>query len=249
MSFHDESSEVSLLNREAFRRPIAVHDWTWQVLKRSEDFAVRSGGAFDITIAPLLSQWGYLPIGYLTDKSATYRDIILGPNQTVRFARPLALDLGGIAKGFAVDCAVKALRTAGFKNGTVNAGGDLRTFGKEPQKIYLRDPETPGNSAGVVLLQNRAIATSGVYFSRKLWHGGSVSPLIDPETDQPFVDEISVAVAAPDCVTADALTKIVLVQREEARTLLNWYDADAVILERGQSPRVLADDTPQFRKA
>ncbi len=143
MSFHDASSDVSRLNREAFRKPVRVHKWTWQVLTRAQEFSVRSGGEFDITIAPLLSKWGYLPGGYSSGAAATFRDIILGPDCTIRFARPLSIDLGGIAKGFAVDCAVSSLLAAGIKSGIVNAGGDLRVFGAEPHQVYLRDPAKP----------------------------------------------------------------------------------------------------------
>lgn len=247
MSFHEPSSDVSRLNRAAFNKPIHVHEWTWRVLTRAQDFAVTSGGVFDVTIAPLLSKWGYLPKGSATHDAATFRDIIPGPGCMIRYARPLSIDLGGIAKGFAVDRAVESLRSAGIKSGTVNAGGDLRAFGAEPQQVHLRDPTRPGSAAGVVLLQNRAIATSGIYFSRKIWRGAAVSPLIDGATHRPLVDNISVAVSAPDCLTADALTKIALARRDESCALLRWYDADAVLLERGKTPRVLAAHAPELR--
>ena len=246
MSFHEPSSDVSRLNREAFLNPVRVHEWTWQVLVRAQDFAVRSGGAFDVTIAPLLSEWGYLPRGSATDAAATFRDIILGPRRVIRFARPLSVDLGGIAKGFAVDCAVESLRSEGIRNGIINAGGDLRALGEEPQQVYLRDPTRRGSAAGIVLLQNRAIATSGIYFSRKVRGGVIVSPLIDGVTHRPLADRISVAVSASDCLTADALTKIVLTRREESCALLRWHEADAIVLERGKPPRVLATHAPQL---
>ncbi len=247
MSFHEGTSDVSRLNRDAFRKPVFVHDWTWQVLARAQDYALLSRGAFDITIAPLLCQWGYLPVEYAADQAATYRDIVLGPGRMVRFARPLAIDLGGIAKGFAVDRAVEALQAAGCKSGTVNAGGDLRTFGDQPQQVHLRDPLNPGRAIGVVSLQNRAIATSGVYFSRKVHGGMAVSPLIDGQTRTPLVENLSAAVSASDCLAADALTKIVLALGDRSYSILRSVGADAVLLERGSSPRVLFRDAPEFR--
>jgi thiamine biosynthesis lipoprotein len=247
MSFHEATSDVSRLNREAFRKPVQVHAWTWHVLACSQEFSVQSRGAFDLTIAPLLSKWGYLPMWYETDKAATFRDIILLPDGVVRFARPLSIDLGGIAKGFAVDCAVEALRAEGVECGIVNAGGDLRAFGDEAQEISLRDPAQPGKAAGVVSLQNRAIATSGVYYSRKMRRGVAVSPLIHGRTRRPFVSAISVAVSAPNCLTADALTKIVLARGEKSCAILRACEADAVILERGKTPRVFAAYAPKFR--
>ncbi len=247
MSFHEATSDVSRLNRDAFRKPVNVHAWTWQVLARAQEFAVASRGAFDVTVAPLLSKWGYLPTWYESDKAATFRDIILLPHGVVRFARPLSIDLGGIAKGFAVDCAVEAMRAEGIDSGTVNAGGDLCAFGDEAQKIYLRDPAKPGEAAGVVSLQNRAIATSGVYYSRKTHRGVAVSPLINGRTRRPFVSAISVAVSAPNCLTADALTKIVLARGKASCAILRSCQADAVILERGKTPRVFTADAPKFR--
>ena len=247
MSFHESSSDVSRMNREAFNQPVRVHRWTWRVLARAQEFALGSRGAFDITIAPLLSKWGYLPRGLPTDTAATFRDIILGPESLVRFARPLALDLGGIAKGFAVDRAVEALRDAGIEHGIVNAGGDLRAFGKDAEQIYLRDPSRPGKAAGVVQLRNRAIATSGVYFSWKNYRGAVVSPLLDGRNRQPLVQNVSVAVSAPECMTADALTKIVLARGEASAALLRASGADAVVLERGKTPRLLTAHAPEFR--
>ncbi len=248
MSFHEATSDVSLLNREAFRRPVRVMSGTWQVLQRAQDFAVQSEGAFDITIAPLLSRWGFLPAGYPTDPAATFRDIILGPDGMVRFARPLSIDLGGIAKGFAVDRAVEALQNAGIANGSVNAGGDLRVFGDEAQEVFLRDPARPGSAAGVVSLRNRAIASSGVYFSRRNYGGVVVSPLVHGQTRKALAKNISVAVSAPDCLTADALTKIVLARGEQSGAILRACQADAVLLQRGRTPRVLSADAPQFRQ-
>ncbi len=67
MSFHDETSEISRLNRDAFRMPVRVHDWTWQVLAVAQEYALLSGGAFDITIAPLLCRWGFLPAAHESD--------------------------------------------------------------------------------------------------------------------------------------------------------------------------------------
>lgn len=247
MSFHDPASDVSRLNRGAFHKGIRVHAWTWQVLNRAQDFAQRSDGAFDITIAPLLCRWGYLPHAYPADDGATFRDVILERRGTVRYRRRLSIDLGGIAKGFAVDRAVESLKRAGVREGVVNAGGDLRAFGPKSEKVYLRDPAAPGNIAGVVSLRDRAIATSGIYFSRRTRERSAVSPLINGCTRQPHTHDISVAVSAADCVTADALTKVVLAYRADSECVLRSFDADAVMLERGRSPRLLSAYASQLR--
>lgn len=235
MSFHEAESDVSRLNRDAFRRPVLVREWTWRVLARAQKFAFSSNGAFDITVASLLSQWSYLPKSYRTDKAATFRDIVLESGSRVRFTRKLAIDLGGIAKGFAVDCAIESLIGAAVEGGIVNAGGDLRVFGNRPQRIYLRQATNPGLAAAVVHLQNRALATSGIYFSRKMHRRVLVSPLIDGRTRKPLTENISVAVSALDCLTADALTKVLLARGASCGALLHAHKAEAVILERGKA--------------
>ena len=174
MSFHDAESDVSRMNREAFVRSIPVDKWTWRVLHAAQEFARESDGAFDITVGRLLAAWDYLPrpnpghpeprmfSGRGTSRTTTrfqtrevprfarddkpcWRDIILEKNHAVRFRRPLTIDLGGIAKGFAVDCAIDVLKKAGAQGGIVNAGGDLRGFGLQEETVRIRYPLDPGS--------------------------------------------------------------------------------------------------------
>ncbi len=210
---HDRASEVSLLNRAAARAPIAVHDWTRTVLRAARKFSHASAGAFDITL------------------EGGWSGVVIGRDGRVRFRRPLTLDLGGIAKGFAVDRAVEALRGAGACAGIVNAGGDLRVFGADPQSVQVRHPLDPGRRAGTILLRERALATSALYFAPALFDG---------RTGQPVTEEISVTVGAADCLTADALTKAALVLREAAQPLLARFGADAFLLQRQLPPRWLS---------
>lgn len=237
MSFHDRLSDVSRMNRDAFPRGVNVHPWTWQVMKTSKRFAEESQGTFDITVAPRLTTWNYLPRrDYQFSPIASSRDIFLRRNYEVFFRRGLIVDLGGIAKGFAVDRAVDALKENGIECGIVNAGGDLRTFGPASQLVHLRHPTNPVRVAGAVRLQERAMATSGVYFERRRYHGDCVTPLVDGRNRQPARELISVSVAAAECMIADALTKIVFVQHEKAAPLLARYHADALLLERSGAP-------------
>jgi hypothetical protein len=134
---------------------------------------------------------------------------LINKDDHVRFRRPVTIDLGGIAKGFAVDRAVEALQKAGAISGIVNAGGDLRVFGEHAQEVQIRHPLYPGRTAGMVRLRDRALATSARYFAPALFDGRS---------RQPLPDEISVTVAARDCLTADALTKIALALRGMQRS-------------------------------
>jgi len=240
MSFHDATSDVSRLNREAANAPVKIHPWTCRVLAAAQKFSAQSNGVFDITIAPLLQRWGYLPGRRLSRIAADWRDIILEPDHFVRFRRPLTIDLGGIAKGFAVDRAIEALRKAGVPQGLVNAGGDLRSFGAAGHKIDIRHPLAPGQAAGSIRLSGHAMATSALYYSRRQKGRHAVSPLINGQTRRPCVDDVSATVIARDCLTADALTKIVLALREAARPVLACYGADALLIERDLAPRFLS---------
>jgi len=229
MSFHDSESDVSHMNRAAFPKGVAVHPWTWRVMRFAQTLARESQGIFDVTIGSLLTDWNYLPqCGYYSDRRASAGDIFLRRNWTVFFRRQLTVDLGGIAKGFAVDRAVEALGTNGATSGVVNAGGDIRVFGREPQLVHLRNPGSPTQPAGVIRLRERALATSATYFSRRQHEGKPVSPLIDGRVSESVQKSISVSVAADDCMTADALTKVVFALGEEAAPLLARYGANAV---------------------
>jgi thiamine biosynthesis lipoprotein len=233
MSFHDPESDISRINRDAFQKPVRVDPWTFRVLKAAQRFSRESGGIFDITVAPTLSQWNYLPRNrQAIDAAATWRDISLRKDRRVRFRQRLLVDLGGIAKGFAVDRAVDALVRSGVRSGIVNAGGDLRVFGSAAQQIHLRHPAQPVAVAGAIQLRNRALATSAVYFTQRRWRGRKVSPLIHGGSRRPITDMTSVSVAAPDCMTADALTKVVFALRDQAAPLLALHRAGALLLER-----------------
>ncbi|HZR05712.1 MAG TPA: FAD:protein FMN transferase [Candidatus Udaeobacter sp.] len=237
MSYHDARSDVSRMNRDAFIKGVIVHPWTWQVMKVAKRFAEESQGTFDVTVARLLTKWNYLPnCCYQFSPTATSRDIFLRRNHEVFFRRALIVDLGGIAKGFAVDRAVEALKDNGVTAGIVNAGGDLRTFGPASRLIHLRHPRDPTSVAGAVRLRERAMATSGTYFERRKYRGIHVAPLLDGRTGQSGREIISVSVAAAECMAADALTKIVFALREKAAGLLARYHADVLLLEGYGAP-------------
>jgi thiamine biosynthesis lipoprotein len=237
MSFHDPTSDVARMNRHAAHEPVKVHPWTWRVLKCAQEFSRKSDGVFDITIARQLVKWDYLPkpdARFCDDGS--WRNIVLDDECNIRFRRRVIVDLGGVAKGFAVDHAVEALKGNGVTAGIVNAGGDLRTFGAASQLVHVRHPAEPTRIAGAVRLRERAMATSGIYFGRRKFRGKYVGPLLDGRTGQSGRELISVSVAAAECMAADALTKIVFALREKAAGLLAQYCADALLLERDGAP-------------
>jgi FAD:protein FMN transferase len=236
MSFHDPESDVSRTNRDACYKRVRVHQWTWRVLKSAQEFSRTTNGIFDVTMARQLVKRNYLPRYGARFGRGSWRDIILEATGHVRFRRPLLIDFGGIAKGFAVDRAVEVLKRKRVMAGIVNAGGDLRVFGSDSQLVHLRHPKQPNRAAGVVRLRERAIATSGIYFARAKNRRCGVSPMLDGRTGRAACESISVTVAAANCMTADALTKVVFALRDKAAPLLARYSADALLLEQDGRP-------------
>ncbi|MGH7953345.1 MAG: FAD:protein FMN transferase [Limisphaerales bacterium] len=230
MSAHDAQSELSQLNREAASRPVIVSRETFAVLRRADRLAAESKGAFDCTIAPLLARWQILPARLQRKKSGTWRDVRLLPGRKVYFRQPLALDLGGIAKGFAVDMAIERLRKHGVSAAMVNAGGDLRTFGAQPSLIHLRHPARPQLFAEKIQVRDAALATSSPCFTERSWQGRQVSHLVDSIRRTAVTGAVSVTVRARECWLADALTKVVLNAPRLARKLLAKHRAEAFVL-------------------
>lgn len=125
------------------------------------------------------------------------------------------LSLDGIAKGFAVDQAVASLRAAGVTWGTVNAGGDLRVFGSRPEAVHVRDAE--GRLRSIGALQEAAIATSGS------------AAIVDPRSGKKCAAGAAVSVIARDCMTADALTKVVALDPAGSARVLARFGARAIV--------------------
>jgi FAD:protein FMN transferase len=223
MSFHDERSEVSRLNRDACGEPQRVDAWTLAVLRRAQQIARLSEGLFDVSVAPLLVSEGLLPQrAALPAERADWRSLHLLADGRVFFARPLLIDLGGIAKGFAVDRATHALRRAGCTQATVNAGGDLRRFGARAELIHLR---TRAGLAPVAQLRCGAVATSAANAIRLSEPTQAIGHIVDPRSGQLLRGTASVMVAAPTCIVADALTKVAALAGPSCQPLLDRFGA------------------------
>lgn len=234
MSYHDENSDVSRINREAFNAEVQVDARTYRVLRAARLMAETSNGVFDITIAPQLTRMGFLPAHASFPKISSrgnWRDILLLPDNRVRLAISLNIDLSGIAKGYAVDLAIKALTDAGMSAGRVNAGGDLRVFGDAAQAISVRDPHAHTHTIPLLKLTQGAAATSAGYYSERQHQGRMVTPIIHPHRRTACESGRSVTVLAKDCMTADALTKVVYANPRTASAVLACYKARAMIVE------------------
>jgi thiamine biosynthesis lipoprotein len=238
MSFHEPTSELSLLNREACARDVTVSRHTLSVLSRAQRVAEVSDGAFDPTIAPLAVVAGQLPCppgAPDPDPEASWRDVRLDTRaRTVSFARPLWLDLGGIAKGYAVDLAVAVLRRCGVTQGSVNAGGDLRVFGPRSEVVLVdrgrgRDP--PDRA---VRLRNASLAGSGGTADNLRQLAGHFDGRSRCAAPARFA-----VVMARRCVYADALTKVVLAGDPNAHAALRRFGARAAVYAPGCGWRVI----------
>jgi thiamine biosynthesis lipoprotein len=235
MSFHDRASDVSKLNRAKAGRAVRVHAWTHHVLRQAQRFAIASDGCFDITIAPQLVKWKFLPRSdpnfRPNESDANYQHIELLDGNRVRFHRnEMLIDLGGIAKGFAVDRAVAELRKFGVETGLVNAGGDLRSFGGRTYQVAIRDPRLKGAASARLLLRESALASSAHYFAQRKWRGHEVTPIVDPHRRKCDRNYSSISVLAKNCMRADALTKILMLRGEESFSLLEKLGAAALLI-------------------
>jgi thiamine biosynthesis lipoprotein len=236
MSFHECASDLSRINREARERAVRVDPWTFAVLQAALDLNRRSAGAFDVAVAPALQRMGVLPRPAEGPPStvaacASADDIELLDGCRVRFRRPgMAIDLGGIAKGFAVDRAVDALREHAMPSGLVNAGGDLKAFGPQPHTVHVRDPRDAGRLICAVELREEALATSGGRFDPFRSGNPLATAIIDPATGRPAQASHGATVRAASCMIADALTKVVAVAPERATALLDRFDAGALVV-------------------
>ncbi len=210
MSFQEAGSELTAINAGAARTRMALHPLTQSCLGRAIRIAELSGGVFD----PVLAE------ADAPQTRPSWRDVDL-TDAGVRFAAPLRLDLSGIAKGFAVDEARLALQEAGAATGVINAGGDLAVFGETEETVALR-PHAPCEPA-VVIIADGALASSDPATSRAQ-HGAGQHH--DGRTGAPVVGRFA-SVAAPLCIDADALTKVVLAMGEAASSVLSSLGARA----------------------
>jgi FAD:protein FMN transferase len=235
MSFQDTDSDVSRINREAYERAVLVNTRTYKVLEAALEVGQRSAGLFDVTAAPLVQQHGRPPprgkgSEYKQGGAQMRESVVLLPGNRVRFRRSgTRIDVGGIAKGFAVDRAIDVLRKHDQYRGLVNAGGDLSGFGSLPQAIHIRDPRVPGRSLCQVAIKNAALASSARSFDL-VQNTDFGAMIIDPRSREPSQDIAGATVRAQSCMIADALTKVVMIVGGRADVLLKKYQASALFV-------------------
>lgn len=232
MSFHDPASDVSRINRAAIGESVEIHAHTYEVIRCALSLAAATGGVFDVTCAPKLVEWGYLPApaGNLPEHVPGHSALVLQDGYRIEKTSAAWIDLGGIAKGYAVDLALAALQQSGIRSACVNAGGDLRAFGDIAYPVAIRHPLYPHAAALQTELREEALATSGTYFSRKRINDRESSALVNGSNGQPITAGFSASIRAPTCMLADALTKIVMASADSRHPVLEQFGAAAFII-------------------
>jgi FAD:protein FMN transferase len=241
---HKPASELSRINREAGQRAVPLSEEGYTLIERALAFSALTDGAFDISYAAVGRLYDYRE-GRRPDAATLaaarplvgWRGLELDRRaKTLRFAREgMCIDLGGFAKGHAVDNAAALLLRRGVRHAYVSAGGDSRVIGDRrgrPWGVAIRDPRSDGTVA-VLPLEDTAVSTSGDYERCFVDAGERVHHLIDPATGASAGRARSVTVLGPDGLSCEALSKALFVRGPAAglALLARVPGADAVIVD------------------
>ncbi len=224
MSTHISTSEISKINNSSGLQPVPISTEVFEVITRALYWAKQTHGSFDISLAPILNLWNFHGDHHsLPDKNmiaqvlpkVDYRKIHL-KNQTVfLIEKGMALHLGAIAKGYAVDRAIQILKDSKIHHGFINAGGDLKAFGKRPDqtawKIGLQHPRKPESILASFSLSEKAVATSGDYQKYFDQDGIRYHHILSPKTGYPVTGVMSATVVTETVMDADALSTALFV--------------------------------------
>jgi thiamine biosynthesis lipoprotein len=239
MTRFQAGSDVGRANGGAAREAVHVTRETAAVLAAALGWAERSGGAFDPALGRAIRLWDVgertvPPAASAVERLAgrrLYRALDVDRWQghaAVRFTSgDVAVDLGGIAKGYGVDQAVARLRDWGITDALVNVGGDLAAIGRtdddRPWRVGVRSPDRADALVATFELEDAAIATSGDYLQYFEYHGRRYHHLLDPATAAPRVTGMrSITVQAADCMTADAAATACF--GRDATSALRWLE-------------------------
>jgi thiamine biosynthesis lipoprotein len=264
LSNYRPSSELSRINAAAAAAPITTDPEVFGLIERALDHSRRTEGAFDVTVGPLVKAWGFFRgTGHypsddeLADARARSGWMHVDLDETtrsVRFLTPgLELDLGGIGKGWALDCAAETLRRHGVSAALLGAGqSSYYAIGAPPGAggwpIRVTDPQDTTRTLSTALLRDQALSTSG---SGEQWFElgrRRYSHIIDPRTGHPVSGMVQVTLTAPTATDSDALsTAMFVLGPERAAELLREMSGTAALLvmDIPGERRVLGLDWPE----
>jgi FAD:protein FMN transferase len=248
MSTYKPSSQVSVVNADAASRPVVVEPDLFGLLQTALEFSRITEGAFDITYASVGYMYDYRRHIKPSDEAiakalpaVSYRHVILDPKaHSVRFTQPgVRIDLGGIAKGWAVDRGIEILRAGGVEHAFVTAGGDTRIIGDrfgEPWMVGIRDPRQEGKVIARIPLVDAALSTSGDYERFFEADGVRYHHILSPSTGKPASAVRSVTVIGPSATRTDGLSKTIFVLgiKEGMRVLDALGDVDVIAIDKDE---------------
>jgi thiamine biosynthesis lipoprotein len=258
MSNWKEDSELSRLNRGAALQPFVVADPDLlRCIRMALEYAKSTDGAFDPTVGPLMRAYGFRPLDpRVPDEDARREALahvgwekveIIDAAHAVRFDDPgVEIDLGGIAKGYALDVAAREFARLGASSGLIDLGGNLYAWSHPPDgaawTIGVRDPDDPERIMAVVELANRAISTSGNYEQAFERDGTTYGHIMAPQSGRPATsDVVSATVIADGGADADALSTAMFVagSKTAAEYLSRARRVEAILLVTGREGRTL----------
>ncbi len=257
LNYFSDESEISMINKAAGIHPVKVSQETLEIIQKMVDIAKLTNGVFDATIAPVIKHWKFskhhsassVPSGNVIEnalKSVDYKKIIIHHETSEIYLKEkgMELDLGGIAKGYAADKAVDAIKSEGIKAVLVAIAGDIKGFGLNtsgnPWKVGIQNPrpepglEKPWEDIFATLyLLDSAISTSGDYQRFFIKNGKRFHHILDPETGFPADSGlISVSVIAPEGYLSDSLsTAVFIIGAEKGIKLLESMGLDGVLVD------------------
>ena len=233
-NLHDSSSELARLNREAAQKPFLCSKAMWEILAEARLAYRLSEGAFDISVTPLMTHWGFyrkrsgLPSSAETEKvralTGLHKLLFDESKRSVRFPAPgFALDLGGIAKGYAIEQACRTAVRHGITQGVIDLGGNLRLLPQTPpgQKYYRIGIRRPDRKRGGVMPEvlllpgNLAVASSGDYERFVTLEGKNFGHIMDPATGSPAPGKRAVTAISDSGIRADWLSTAVYLRGEK----------------------------------
>jgi thiamine biosynthesis lipoprotein len=249
MSNWTETSEVARINRTGGR--LTIQPAVAAVIAKALEVGERTGGAYDITVEPLVRLWGFLggkprvppaeEIAALLPRVGLEGIRLDLDSCVLELDEGVRIDLGGIAKGYGVDSAIAALESRGVADALVDLSGNMRMIGhpvgRNEWAIGVRDPRNRGPYFGRLLIAGRSIATAGNYEQFVSQEGRTYGHILDPSTGWPVSHLLSVTVLAPTALEADAWdTALFVLGPEEARRLAKAEARLSVILVEPAEP-------------
>lgn len=253
-------SELSKLNASAFKEPFKCSDFLWEILSEARRFHKISNGAFDVTVKPLMKVWGFhrkrgtLPSQQEMDealKCVGLDKVEFNDDQkTVRFkVDGMGIDLGGIAKGWAVDKAAKRVLDMKVNSGMINLGGNMRCLpvmpplpgGRGYYIIGIRNPFNAESYTATAKVINACTATSGDYERYVEIGGKHYTHIMDPRTGRPVENMLSASIITPLGVESDALSTSIFINGYEfAKDICRRIPGTSVLIIR-RNPSDLSD--------